>query len=446
MTTTQSTRRVNYGNYPGEFVIQFDVGKTHHSESGFGRVQIGREGNSGLEAFIARAIWNTDYPTPLEEWQHKKVQVFVGEGSGQSSTPFSISPETFSAKCEEFRFSKIFLQRLVAKAPLFENRFEFSTISDTAAVPSHLEIAMANFENDAFFCLLRYDFRERSSKALLLLKTMDYLKEASSSSKDILPWFDSRKAILGRHPLMILNVILEFIQQKAHQYVRWRLELYGLESRLGVTRYIGSLRQAGYDEVDHDFALLNADLASLAKRLADTELSASTILEHSKSIHRLVGYCEQYEAIIAVGQSKSLLPIVSEQNEEIQGTIIRAELYLRNMKMAQDVLQSLSAVLYNRINKQDTDSMKTIAVVTLVFLPATFVSAIFSTGIFNFHASDPADQPRTVSKYGWVYLLLCVLSTTLTLVSWVCWYRWGRVWLEKLKLTKMDSSSKRPAT
>jgi Mg2+ and Co2+ transporter CorA len=44
--------------------------------------------------------------------------------------------------------------------------------------------------------------------------------------------------------------------------------------------------------------------------------------------------------------------------------------------MSQDVLQSLTAVLYNRINKQDADSMKTIAVVTLVFLPATFVSAV----------------------------------------------------------------------
>jgi hypothetical protein len=112
------------------------------------------------------------------------------------------------------------------------------------------------------------------------------------------------------------------------------------------------------------------------------------------------------------------------------------------MKMAHQMLQSLSAVLYNRINKQDTDSMKTIAVVTLVFLPATFVSAIFSTGIFNFHASDPPDHPRTVSKYGWVYLLVCLLSTSLTIISWICWYRWGRVWLEKLKFSRIQSEVK----
>jgi hypothetical protein len=87
--------------------------------------------------------------------------------------------------------------------------------------------------------------------------------------------------------------------------------------------------------------------------------------------------------------------------------------------------------------------MKTIAVVTLVFLPATFVSAIFSTGIFNFHVSEPSDQPRVISKYGWVYLLACLLSTTLTLVSWVCWYRWGRVWLEKLKFSRINSDDRK---
>jgi len=107
------------------------------------------------------------------------------------------------------------------------------------------------------------------------------------------------------------------------------------------------------------------------------------------------------------------------------------------MKMTQDILQSFSAVLYNRVSKQDTDSMKTIAVVTLVFLPATLVSTVFSTGIFNFHASESPDSPKTVSKYGWIYLLLCILLTMLTLSSWVCWYRWVRVWLDKLQFSRV---------
>jgi len=122
----------------------------------------------------------------------------------------------------------------------------------------------------------------------------------------------------------------------------------------------------------------------------------------------------------------------------VHATIIRAELFLKNIKLAQDIIRSLSAALYNRINKQDTDSMKTIAVVTLVFFPATFVFAIFSTGIFNFHASESPDDPRKISKYGWIYLLICVLSTALTLLSWVCWYC-----LEKLQFSRIYSDGKK---
>ena len=392
----------------------------------------------GLESFVKYAKWNTSCES-LQTWSGSpNLHVSIGSGSGQKSTPFSITSERFCSVCADLGFSQSFLRKVVAKVPMFEYRFDFPASASTSTPPS-LEIAMSTFENDSFFCLLRYDLKERTSKVLIFLKAMDHLRKQPLLANDLVAWLKSNQALLQRHPLMVLNVILQFIQHEAYQYVRWLRELNNLESRLGVTRDGDSLKLGGYAKVDHDFTLLNADLAGLAKKLADTELSASTILEHAKAVQRLVKICEEYEEINTPGQSQSAGRLVSEQNEEIQSTIIRAELYLRNMKMAQDVLQSLSAVLYNRINKQDTDSMKTIAVVTLVFLPATFVSAIFSTGIFNFHVSEPSDQPRVISKYGWVYLLACLLSTTLTLVSWVCWYRWGRVWLEKLKFSRINS-------
>jgi len=169
-----------------------------------------------------------------------------------------------------------------------------------------------------------------------------------------------------------------------------------MESRLGVTRHGEYLKQIGYPDIDYDFALLNADLAGISKKVADSVLSASTILEHAKCLQRLVSVCEEYETVKLPGQNQPASQLLSEQREEIQATILRSELYLKHMQMAQSLLQSLTAVLYNRISKQDTDSMKTIAVVTLVFLPATFVSAVFSTGIFNFQASEPPDRPRTI--------------------------------------------------
>jgi hypothetical protein len=304
----------------------------------------------GLKSFVKYAKWNASCGS-LQTWSGSpNLHVFIGNGSGQLSTPSSITSERFCSVSADFGFSQPFLQKVVAKVPIFEYRFDFPASADTTTPPS-LEIAMFTFENDSFFCLLRYDLKERTSKNLKFLKAMDHLKGKSLLANDLAAWLKSNQAILQRHPLMILNVILQFIQHEAHQYMRWRLEYNSLESRLGVTRDGDSLKLGGYAEVEHDFTLLNADLAGLAKKLAETELSASTILEHAQAVQRLVKMCEEYEEINTPGQSQSAGWLVSEQKEEIQSTIICAELYLRNMKMAQDVLQSFAAVLYNRISK-----------------------------------------------------------------------------------------------
>ncbi|KAJ9636429.1 hypothetical protein H2199_008104 [Coniosporium tulheliwenetii] len=195
------------------------------------------------------------------------------------------------------------------------------------------------------------------------------------------------------------------LQARAQEYVRWRQELYSIEARLGITRNLDGLRRSLYPDVDYDFTGLNADLAGIARMIIDNELSASTILEHAEALQRVVAICEKYERAAAVPARNSPAGaaweesfVTSEQFEEINSTITRAKLCLKHVKMTQDVLQSLTAALYNRINKQDTQSMETIAVVTLLFLPATFVSAIFSTGIFRFHAGEADGNGRVISS------------------------------------------------
>ena len=84
-----------------------------------------------------------------------------------------------------------------------------------------------------------------------------------------------------------------------------------MESRLRVTRNGQLLIERGYGEVCYDFGLLNADLAGLSKQIADTELSASTMMEYARSIERLVETCEGSEASSDASSSKS--SIVSER-------------------------------------------------------------------------------------------------------------------------------------
>jgi hypothetical protein len=382
-----------------------------------------------------------------------RLEVKYALGSGQVAAPFSVTRAQFDAVCENYQFCPAFLRRVIGRASLFEHHFgwggttpsesttpsERTTQSESRTPPSesgkpnHLEIALATFEIDAFICLLHYDIGSqdpRNVRCVLFLKSRDYIRPSRLRLHIIRAWFDKHQELLERHPLLILNVILSFIQARAHEYVRGRKDLLDMEARLGVTRNLRGLLQSGYADVSYDYEILNADLAGLSKRVADNEMSAATILEHAKVLQRIVRICEMYEKPTGSAQDTDILSITSEQQEEIQSTITRAELYLKHMKFMQDVLQSLTAVLYNRIGKNDTRSMKTIAVVTLFVLPSTLVSSIFSTGIFNFQANESVTDPQVVSSYGWVYLLTCLLLTLVTLAAWVCWYIWGNAWLD----------------
>jgi hypothetical protein len=95
---------------------------------------------------------------------------------------------------------------------------------------------VSNFENDAFFAPLRYDIQSNSAQGLVFLKTMDCLKTSPLDIRDMISFFEEREDILSRHPLTLLNAVLEFTQRRAHEFVRWRVALNDMESRLGVTR------------------------------------------------------------------------------------------------------------------------------------------------------------------------------------------------------------------
>ncbi|MCJ1239318.1 hypothetical protein MMC14_007312 [Varicellaria rhodocarpa] len=386
--------------------------------------------------------------TSLQSWSSPQVEVVIGEGSGQYVSPFSISALDFAEKCLNFDFSPKLLKRLQDHGSLFEHVFRFAQESGTSQpssfvdAPTHLEILMTNYENDAFFCLFRYSIKTKKAKCLLFIKSGDYSERPLIRMSDVREWLEAYRQTLDQNPLMVLNAILGLVQSRAHEFVEWRIQLNNMESRLGVTEYAEALREGRYEAISHDFELLNADVARLSKRVADNALSAATILEHAKALQRLVAICDEFE--LSAGEtrdhrgSRTLL----EQREETQSTIARAELYLQFTKMIQVVLQSQTAILYNRVNKQDSQSMKTIAVVTLLFLPATFVSAVCASGVFNFQASEPADQLRVISKYGWVYLLVCLLVTAGTLVLWLAWYVWGRKMLETSRLSRLGQRDK----
>ncbi|KAI1419093.1 hypothetical protein F5Y12DRAFT_779702 [Xylaria sp. FL1777] len=88
------------------------------------------------------------------------------------------------------------------------------------------------------------------------------------------------------------------------------------------------------------------------------------------------------------------------------------------------VLHSIISQVDNRLNARlaaasshDSAAMKTLAFLTALFLPGTFVATIFSTSFFNWQ-----NNGMIVSKLFWVYWALAAPLTIVVAVGWRLWW------------------------
>lgn len=72
--------------------------------------------------------------------------------------------------------------------------------------------------------------------------------------------------------------------------------------------------------------------------------------------------------------------------------------------------------------RKDSVSMKTIAAVTMAFLPATFLATVFSMGFFHI---DPDRNTLVVNQTIWIYFVTAVILTAFTTVVWLLLSKYG---------------------
>lgn len=75
--------------------------------------------------------------------------------------------------------------------------------------------------------------------------------------------------------------------------------------------------------------------------------------------------------------------------------------------------------------RQDSYAMKTIAVLTMFFLPATFTSSLLGTNLFVLDTSGGNGKGKLiVSELWWIYLVSAVPLTLFTLLVWWLYLQW----------------------
>lgn len=67
---------------------------------------------------------------------------------------------------------------------------------------------------------------------------------------------------------------------------------------------------------------------------------------------------------------------------------------------------------------QDSTSMKTIAFITMAFLPGTFLASMFAMPVF------PHDH---IEKAFWLYWAICIPLTAIVFLIWLAWFYWHTI-------------------
>ncbi|GAQ09477.1 hypothetical protein ALT_6798 [Aspergillus lentulus] len=90
--------------------------------------------------------------------------------------------------------------------------------------------------------------------------------------------------------------------------------------------------------------------------------------------------------------------------------------------------QSLSERLRNEINlafnlvsQKDSAMMKTVAFVSMVYLPGTFISGLFGTNFFNL-SNDGGAKSWIMSGNFWLYWVITLPLTLATVLVWASWH------------------------
>jgi hypothetical protein len=372
--------------------------------------------NCALHPLAMHSVWQPpEKEEETEPWEIPgKVDIELFLGSGQLDTPFTMGHKAFASRCA--KFSTGFLRELRGKQPLYECK-----IQSQGNRPTVLELAMAVYETDAIFILVRYDIVAQVLTGLIFFKQFDGLSTCTLTLNSIVSFLNERRDEIQVAPLILLPTLLSFLQFRSHTPIRWRVSLLNAEARLGVTRRRDFLDLKGYPAAIDDFAFLNAHLSSLAHELDDTAAATKSIRLLHAQVGRVVRICEGFE------RCPSMAELAAECKE------VYAQLFDLQVGMSRGNGQTLQGALYNKIGVAENQRMKVIAVISLMFLPTTLVAGVFGAGIISVQgAHSGSGSGQVVSKLWPLFLLLCVGLTVLVFGLWIAWERHGNRWLRKL--------------
>ncbi|PSN66492.1 hypothetical protein BS50DRAFT_589222 [Corynespora cassiicola Philippines] len=349
-----------------------------------------------------------------------KIRVTQIHGYGEDYSPFSMPIEFFSAWIKA-------------------NRMSLSLLDSTAYQKSsdYFAFDMERDQNEIQSVSFVYDCCGFTSPMLGFManyscktNTLDVVIYTAGvfEDKEMLKLLTIKGRIILKEPLYFIGLAIhECVNQSFHLANDSIDDLFRIEFQIGITENIPPARDYAPND---DYDGLNTSLFTISKNLHLLKKMANSFHGGGPTLLRIIQAVRKtkpdssamygahgsetiYEVDSLEDQTKSLCAVL-DSNIEIARALIQV---LHHRMVQRDARQ---AYYIARAAKKDSCAMRTISVLTLIFLPVTAVSAVFSGTVFDF-GNWGKDGENVASDGWWVFLVCCALCTMITIGVWYVW-------------------------
>ncbi|KAK6863614.1 hypothetical protein PG995_000142 [Apiospora arundinis] len=261
---------------------------------------------------------------------------------------------------------------------------------------------------------------------------------------------------LCQHPLLVPILIFATYRRRVEQY-RHDIDrsIVDLERETGFG-VAGFLRDSRFQNPDLDLesALVRlqsqqTELANLAVVLRFSEKWSDFLLNSITRIGQAALICDQ-DAILEL--EDEMLHLLELPRNQVQTSLSQTQALKDRVQSQANLIFSLISSDENKISrfiaeenskvalssKRDSMAMKTVAVLTMIFLPGTFVATFLSMPFFDWNA-DTGDRPSS-SPFQWIYWVITMPLTIALMVGWRVWWKVEDIkWDEELKQAKREN-------
>ncbi|KAI0448674.1 hypothetical protein F5B21DRAFT_496765 [Xylaria acuta] len=358
----------------------------------------------------------------------------------------SISPAINRADVPLFSYEEIFMQDEVdeVKARVYNCRSTNAWGGDLAMTVTHFPHCNLSFgilfgcnDTQKKYVLQRLDCVTQESGHPLLLpgifvelekKRHHHIFESGIGELELMIPGSDPEGVLGQEHSgghsdrqNRRTVYLDMLHLK-HGLISWSQQLNKmLEHALSLNKeYLGTLHlvnsqttaefraisETVEDSVSEDCA--EQGDATSHEECSDTQSSANSRISGPNTGREL----KTNQEIMAKANAR-IIGRINSILEDYSDKIRECETRFDGLAMTTQLFQGETSVLLALAARQDSHHMRTIALVTMVFLPGTFFATVFSMTFFNWQAED---GESTVSSLFWIYVAFSIVSTVATLL------------------------------